>query len=91
MDRIYRDLAPNDEDQESAGLLTFSKKGRSAPNLLRMDFPISFSLLALICFWRSSPDERISEGIVGYVPIHISAYSLFSSIWNFVPGVAAAY
>jgi hypothetical protein len=33
----------------------------------------------------------MSEGVFGYVPIHISAYSLLSSIWNFVPGAAAAF
>lgn len=30
------------------------------------------------------------DGVVGYVPIHISAYSLLSSSLNLPPGVEAA-
>lgn len=47
------------------GLLTFGRYGRSAPNLLRIGFPINFSLLALICFCKSSLVARTSEGVVG--------------------------
>ena len=35
--------------------------------------------------------ERISDRVVDCVPIYISAYSLFLSIWNSVLRVAAAY
>jgi hypothetical protein len=58
MYRIYRDLVTSDENQESAGLLAFGKKGRLAPNLLRMGFPISFPLLALICFLEVIPRRK---------------------------------
>ncbi len=51
--------------KDSASLHAFGRYGRSAPNLLRRAFPIIFSLLPLICFWRFSLDKRISDGVVG--------------------------
>jgi hypothetical protein len=55
---------------------TFGRNGRSAPNLSKMGFPISFSLFVLMCFCKSCPVARTDEGVVGYVPIH--CYNLLS-------------
>lgn len=47
----------------------FRRKGTAAPNLLRLGFPMSFSLLVFKCSWSSCPLERTREAVVGYVPI----------------------